>query len=291
MDVLCVLHDSDEYGVCRWPLSDLARAAGVPLKLLKELVDKDVLKGSDKNCKAYLYTPRHAGKDGETVTLVEQSDAPCWYCSRFVRDEWVRQKRGIVSRFSEENQPTKDAKKPTPNSQPKGGIGERQGYGPTSTSTSSISKEQTHTHSPPQGCVSDFEKPTGGALAAMAMKRGGIDSVSPQHPKLLAMVAAGVTPEQFEQASVEAVKKSKGFAYALGILEGQLREANALTADGLAMPEKPWDESRSSIEAEGERLGLGRWDEAGWSVGKGIDFKTYQGRVSAARAAEKLGDE
>ncbi len=149
-----------------------------------------------------------------------------------------------------------------------------------------ISKEVTHTHSSSQGCEPDFEKPTSGALAAMAMKRGGIGAVSPQHPKLLAMVSAGVTPEQFEQAAVEAVKKSKGFAYALGILEGQLREANALTADGLAMPAKPWNESRSTIEAEAERLGIGRWDEAMWSIGKGQSFAEYTKRVEAARNLE-----
>jgi len=135
MDILCVLHDSDEYGVCRWPLADLARAAGSPLKLVRELVSKDVLKGADANAEPYVYTPRHAGKDGEPVTLVEVRGGPCWYCSRFVRDEWVRQRRGSGTQFTTDSQPPK----PAPNSQPKGGIGERQGDGPTSTSTSTTS--------------------------------------------------------------------------------------------------------------------------------------------------------
>lgn len=136
MDVLCILHDSDEYGVCRWPLADLARAAGVPLKLVKELADKDVLKGADKNATPYVYVPRHAGKDGEPVTLVTSEGGPCWYCSRFVRDEWVRQRRGQSSQFSSDNQPPKPEPKTTPKSSPKGGIGERQGDGSTSTSSS-----------------------------------------------------------------------------------------------------------------------------------------------------------
>src|SRR5262245_13474156 len=67
MDVLCLLHDSDEYGMCRWPLADLARAAGVQAKLLRELIDKGVLKGADGDHGAYIYTPRHAGQDGEPV--------------------------------------------------------------------------------------------------------------------------------------------------------------------------------------------------------------------------------
>lgn len=151
-----------------------------------------------------------------------------------------------------------------------------------------ISKEETHTHSSPQGRVSDFEKPspTQAAECAMAMKRGGIGSVSPQHPELLAFVAAGITPAQFEQAAQVAVSKAKGFAYALGVLKGQLREANSLTSEGLAMPEKPWDESRTTIEAEGERLGLGRWDEGRWSVGEGESFADYTKRVQKTRSLE-----
>lgn len=136
MDVLCILHDSDEYGVCRWPLADLARAAGVPLKLAKELADKDVLKGADKNAKPYVYTPRHAGKDGQPVILVTPDGGPCWYCSRFVRDEWVRQRRGQSSQFSADNQPPKGEPNNTPKPTPKGGFGERQGDGSTSTSSS-----------------------------------------------------------------------------------------------------------------------------------------------------------
>lgn len=154
VDVLCVLHDSDEYGVCRWPLADIAKVAGVPLRLLKELASKGVLKGADKDAAEYVYTPRHAGKDGEPVTLVRASSGPCWYCSRFVRDEWVRSRRGDGTRFTNTNQPTKG----DDNSPPKGGfgeglgetpkggfgatLGERLGDGPSSSSSSSIKKEK-----------------------------------------------------------------------------------------------------------------------------------------------------
>jgi hypothetical protein len=113
MDILCALHDSDEYGVLRWPLADVARAAGVPLKLARELVTKGVLKGDDSAAPDYIYTPRHAGKAGEPVTLVDAAGGPCWYCSRLVRDEWVRQRRGKGTQFTEDNQPPKGAPKPT----------------------------------------------------------------------------------------------------------------------------------------------------------------------------------
>lgn len=134
VDVLCLLHDSDEYGICRWPLAELARSAGVPLKLIKELVTKDVLKGADNNAAPYIFTPRHAGKNGDPVTLVVAGDQPCWYCSRFVRDEWIRQRRGQSTQFSADNQPPKQAPKGTPNPT----FGDRQGDGPTSSSTSTL---------------------------------------------------------------------------------------------------------------------------------------------------------
>lgn len=140
VDILCLLNDCDEYGVCRWPLSELARAAGVPLKLVKELVTKGVLKGADKAAPDYSFAPRHAGKSGDPVTLVVAGDGPCWYCSRFVRDEYIRQRRGQGSRFSSENQPASDGEfadgVSAPKGSPKPAIGLRQGDGLTSTSTS-----------------------------------------------------------------------------------------------------------------------------------------------------------
>lgn len=140
LDVMCVLHDSDEYGVCRWPLAELAQAAGVPVKLVRELSDKDVLKGADKGAPEYIFTPHHAGKPGAPVVLVTAGDGPCWYCSRFVRDEYVRQRRGQSTRFTPDNQPPKPTSQATPKTSPKGGFGERQGDGPTS-SSSSTSKD------------------------------------------------------------------------------------------------------------------------------------------------------
>lgn len=148
MDVLCVLHDSDEYGVLRWPLADIARAAGVPLKMLRELAAKDVLKGADGTLAAYVYTPRHAGRDGAPVVLVEDGPGPCWYCSRLVRDEWIRQRRGKSTQFSDEHQP--------PKYQPKPPIGDGSGDGPTSSSSST---SKSNTPIPPEGGKPSRRKP------------------------------------------------------------------------------------------------------------------------------------
>jgi hypothetical protein len=144
VDVLCILHDSDEYGVLRWPLADIAQAAGVSPKLLQELSRKDVFKGADTGAADFIFTPRHGGKDGDPVTLVTAGNGPCWYCSRFVRDEYVRQRRGAATRFDADNQPPKA----TPKITPKVGIGGRQGDGASSSSSSSEDIKQSGAAAP-----------------------------------------------------------------------------------------------------------------------------------------------
>ncbi len=141
IDILCLMHDADEYGVLRWPMKEVAQAAGVPLALVKELAAKGVLKGADSNASPFVFTPSHAGKDGTPVVLVEANGGPVWYSSRFVRDEWVRLRRGSRTRFSADNQPPKGEPNqqpniapnpppnPQPNSIPNPPIGGRQGDG------------------------------------------------------------------------------------------------------------------------------------------------------------------
>lgn len=146
MDVLCALHESEEYGVVRWPLLELAQVAGVALKLVKELVDKAVLKGGDKGRITYVHTPRHAGKDGEPVTLVDL-DGPCWYSSRMVRDEWLRARRGASTRFGADNQADGSEEDNTsPSRSPTRRVGEALGGGSgdgASSSSSSSSSESS----------------------------------------------------------------------------------------------------------------------------------------------------
>lgn len=107
MDVICLLHQSDEYGVLRWPLKDIASACGASMAHLRELVEKSVIKGGDSGCPPYIHTPKHAGKTGDPVVLLEATREPCWYSSRLLRDEWVRGRRGSNTRFGEDNQPTR----------------------------------------------------------------------------------------------------------------------------------------------------------------------------------------
>jgi hypothetical protein len=94
LDVLCILHDQDEYGIIRWPLRDLALAVHARPAALQSLADKEVLKGCDSGeCEPLIFIPRHGRKDGEPVTLIPAQPGPIWYSSRMVRDEYVRQVR------------------------------------------------------------------------------------------------------------------------------------------------------------------------------------------------------
>lgn len=102
VDIMCLMHDSDEYGVLRWPVKEIAQACGASMSHVKELVDKSVLKGSDKRLsEAYIYTPRSGRRDGDPVTLIDTQDGPIWYSSRMVKDEYVRTIRGESSRFGD----------------------------------------------------------------------------------------------------------------------------------------------------------------------------------------------
>jgi hypothetical protein len=139
IEIMCVLHDSEEYGVARFPLKELVNAAGVQLKSAKELVEKGVLKGGDKDVKPYIYTPRHAGKDGAPVTLVEASTGPMWYCSRFVRDEYKRKHAGAETRFK----PTNPSGGSPPDPAPPRREGTRQGDGSAVASASAIPESIT----------------------------------------------------------------------------------------------------------------------------------------------------
>ncbi len=138
MDFLCLAHDSDEYGIVRWPLKELAQAIGCKASILVALVNKNVIKGADEGtmCDVFVFTPCHAGQRGLPVELIPEQPGPLWYSSRMVRDEYVRQNRGKASRFiSEGGQPPDDSPNPSPMPPPMPPFGD----GSSSSSSSSSS--------------------------------------------------------------------------------------------------------------------------------------------------------
>jgi hypothetical protein len=129
LDVMCLMHDGEQYGVLRWPLKEIAQAIGCKLSELKSLVTKGVLKGSDagEKCGAFVYTPRTGGKDGESATLIPEQPGPLWYSSRMVKDEHVSKNRGKGTRFGEQKPPPK----PEAESPPTHRIGDGKGDEPS----------------------------------------------------------------------------------------------------------------------------------------------------------------
>jgi hypothetical protein len=243
LEVMCLLHDSEEYGLLRWSLKELAQAIGAPFKLLKELADKDVLKGGDKNHDALVYTPRSGRVDGEPITLIAAGVGACWFSSRMVIDEHIRIKKGEGTRF------TSPQKQP-PNHSPMGGIGEglsatpnpsppaRQSDGSTysssSSSSSSITTNVVIKHTEKKPCVSDsvdqgFEISSAAAMC-QAMRKLGMADVNPGHPKLLKLIEQGASLAEFEHVATKSIANGKGFAYALGMLSKLREEAAAMPA-------------------------------------------------------------
>lgn len=134
IDILCLMHDSDEYGVLRWPLKEIAQATGASIAHVKELADKGVLRGSDKQLtQPYVYVPRSGRRNGPPVTLIDSQEGPIWYSARMVRDEYVRTIRGDSSRFSA---PIGDAPTESPKGAPKPPFGD----GSSSSSSTSVIK-------------------------------------------------------------------------------------------------------------------------------------------------------
>lgn len=149
MWTIALMHDSDEYGVLRWPMKEIQSAVGCPMPLLRELVDKEVLKGQESGSfPGFFYRPRSGRKEGDPVELIAPCDAPIYFSSRMVVDEYVRKHRGAKTRFGadlEDGQPSPDT---SPNTAPSRAPTRRQSDGPTSPSTSTLKPSP---HSPPRG--------------------------------------------------------------------------------------------------------------------------------------------
>lgn len=92
----------------------------------------------------------------------------------------------------------------------------------TGTGTS-ISKEEKGGYTP---CASPRPTP---AEVTQAMRKSGLADVNPSHPKLVALLEAGITQAELVQAAVSAVKLQKPFAYALATAEGRRRDAAKVT--------------------------------------------------------------
>jgi len=138
IEILGLMHDSDEYGLLRWTIAEIAQALGAPPKAVLELTQKAVMKGANNPaamCPPMIYVPRTGRREGAPVVLIPEQPGPLWYSSRLVRDEYVRSIRGDSSRFGDS---PSGSPKPTPKPSPKPPFGEAESDGSSTSTSSSI---------------------------------------------------------------------------------------------------------------------------------------------------------
>lgn len=224
LDVLCAFHDSDDgYGMLRWPLKDIANTIGASPALLRELVDKGVLRGSDKNVdEALIYIPRSGRKDGTPVTLVGIQAGPLWYSKRMVVDEYVRTIRGESSRFgADEGAAPKVQKKPAPKPPLGDGTSSPSPSSPSGGDTEDFSGCSAGAHDdPPEG----FQPTAAGALCR-ALANAGISRTNPGNLRLTTLLEAGATAAEFLAYVDKAKDADDPFAYVIGCVEGERKRA------------------------------------------------------------------
>lgn len=168
----------------------------------------------------------------------------------------------------------------------------------TGTGTGTGTKEEGRASGPPspparegQGNPPEVNghEPTLAGMACRAIRDAGIADANPGHPDLRRLLDAEVPIEVLATTAKELVAKGKGrYALLLSTVEGRLRDA-AQRGEVPAAAQAPWHESRAGIEAKGSELGVGRWDESAFQLGRGEHWPAYQARVFAAAGHEPRG--
>ena len=182
IDLLCLFHDQDEYGVLRWSLKEISTALGCKISELRSLAFKGVLKGNDDRLdEAFVYTPRSGRRNGEPVELLPKQQGPIWFCSRMVRDEYVRSIRGESSRFASSNHSPKQS----PIGSPKPPFGDGSPSPSPSPNDNSLSDSTT----PPRDTLFGADAPEvaePGTLLASVMAEMGATVVPGDAPAMIA---------------------------------------------------------------------------------------------------------
>lgn len=85
--------------------------------------------------------------------------------------------------------------------------------------------------------------------ACKAMKEAGLQGVSPSHPKLLALLEAGITVPELTDAATHAVKNQKPFAYALATAEGRRRDSATAALPAAGNKQEALEASNAAVAA------------------------------------------
>lgn len=130
----------------------------------------------------------------------------------------------------------------------------------------SVTRDNTLTHTPVTSHQSPIKEPIASAVrnytdvapavdVCARLISVGIQAVTPQDPRLLALLEAGATVEEIASIGPEAKQRGKGFAWILGAAEGRRRDA-ATVSKLPALPESEWFMTASGIEAKAVEHGI-----------------------------------
>jgi uncharacterized protein YdaU (DUF1376 family) len=197
--------------------------------------------------------------------------------TRIAHERETARKAGRTHRARTVHEPSEDRNESPPNHKPITTNQEPQ----TNTQRAPVAPERCGPHGPARaGSV-----PSASDAAADAMTAAGLTDVSKGHPTLRKLIEADVSVMELADAAAEAVKRGNGFAWALARVEGQRRDAASKPPIPRGKGSSSDPDTRAAIESDGERLGLGRWQQLD-SRGNTVTWQSYADRVRAARAAE-----
>jgi len=111
------------------------------------------------------------------------------------------------------------------------------------------------------------------------MRAAGLQGTNPSDPRLLALLEAGATPEEFAAVAKEAFDGGKGWAWVLTVVQKRRQEA-AEIRKGTPPPAEPeaWNSTAAGITAKGAELGF-PWSDDGWVKGEHYSFPAYSAMV------------
>ena len=149
--------------------------------------------------------------NGRADAEITKADAQADTNQRIAREREARRKAAREAHGASTNRATNDQPNQTPDTR-------HQTPEETALAVSARDPDDPNTPAP--------EPPTTRAGAVCRrMNAAGLAAVNPAHPKLAALLAAGITDAELEAAAADAAQRGKGFAYALAAAEGQRRDA------------------------------------------------------------------
>jgi len=107
----------------------------------------------------------------------------------------------------------------------------------------------------PESVSAVLAPPTEAGSACLQMRDANIQGVNPSHPKLLALLAAGVTPDEIGEVAREPKARGKGMAWVMATAEGRRRDAASVGA----LPSPPPGGGARASPAEQRRQKQDQW--------------------------------